>query len=434
MNFDQFGLDNKILQALEELNYDSATFIQQETIPHLLRGRDLLAIAKTGTGKTAAFALPILQKVSEYKKQNDNNIVLSKLIIAPTRELVLQLEKDINSYAKYLDLKIGCIYGGANIKPQIKMLQNKVDIVIATSGRLIDLIEQNHISLAKVDTLVLDEADSMLDMGFINDISKVINSCPKLQQTILCSATLGSHVKKLSHEILHNPKVIEVKANDKVNENIEQISYPVESIQKMAMLSFLIGSKNMKQVLVFCKTKALADELVDHLKLDGLKALAVHGGKTHGARKKAISSFKEQKVNVLVATDVAARGLDIEDLFFVINYDLPFSATDYVHRIGRTARAGKSGIAISLLDEYDMVNMQDIERFLKLKVPRMELEGFTVDKKIKMIAKKNILKSKELEKKKKVSGAFGKNKAKKEEKKMPKQRGKRIIGQKRKSS
>lgn len=433
MGFKQLGLQKKILRALDDLGYKQPTSIQEEAISYLLRGRDLLAIAKTGTGKTAAFTLPLLQKLQENKEKNDGQTTLSSLIIAPTRELVLQLEKDINAYAKYLDITIGCVYGGANIKPQIKMLQNKVDILIATSGRLIDLIDQEHLSLAKVESLVLDEADSMLDMGFIDDITKVISLAPKLQQVVLCSATLGSHVKKLSHEILKNPKVIEVKATDKVNENIEQISYPVEDTKKMEMLSFLIGSKNMKQVLVFCKTKALADELVEHLKLDGLKAGAVHGGKTHGARKKAIESFKEQKLRVLVATDVAARGLDIEDLFFVINYDLPFSPTDYVHRIGRTARAGKNGIAISLLDQYDMANMQDVERFLKLKIPRMELDGFAVDKKIKMISKKNIIKSDQEKKKGKTGGAFGKKKANKEAKKTPKVRGKRIIGQKRKT-
>jgi len=434
MGFSHLGLRKELRKALEDMCFEQPTDIQKEAIPYLLRGRDLLAIAKTGTGKTAAFAMPILQKGYEQKEQNGDKSAITKLIIAPTRELVLQLEKDIRSYAKYLDINIACIYGGANINPQIKLLKEKVDIVIATTGRLVDLMEQGHISLSKVDTLVLDEADSMLDMGFITEITKVIAELPKLQQTILCSATLGPHVKKLSHEILHKPKVIEVKSNDKVNENVEQITYPVSSDQKKEMLSFLIGSKNMQQVLVFCKTKVLADELVEHLKLDGLTALAVHGGKTHGARKKAIASFKEQNVRVLVATDVAARGLDIEDLFFVINYDLPFSPTDYIHRIGRTARAGKSGIAISLLDQYDMATMQDIEKYMKQKLPRMELDGFSVDKKIKMISTKKIIKSDEKAKKGNVGGAFGKKKAKKQEKKKPKIRGKRIIGQKRNPS
>jgi len=431
VTFNQLGLSKEILDGLKDLGYEKPTPIQEEGITYLLRGRDLLAIANTGTGKTAAFTLPILQKLTE-KKQKDNKIYISKLIIAPTRELVLQLEKTIKEYAKYLDIKIGCVYGGSNIKPQIKMLHEKIDILIATTGRLMDLLEQEHLSLSGVDTLVLDEADSMLDMGFIKDVETIMSKLPSLEQNILCSATLGPNIKKLSNKFLVNPKVIEVKAKAKVNEKVEQIAYPVSSEKKLEMLSYLIGSKNMRQVLVFCNTKALADSIVEHLKLDGLKAVATHGGKTPGARKKAITQFKEAQVKVLVATDVAARGLDIIDLPYVINFDLPFLAEDYIHRIGRTARAGNRGSAITLLDEFGMAYMQDIEKFVKQKIPRLELEGFEVDKKIQMIAKKKIIKSETKEKKGKVGGAFGKKKASKEEKKMPKQRGKRIIGQKRK--
>lgn len=431
MTFNQLGLSKEILDGLKDLGYEKPTPIQEEGITYLLRGRDLLAIANTGTGKTAAFTLPILQKLTE-KKQKDNKIYISKLIIAPTRELVLQLEKTIKEYAKYLDIKIGCVYGGSNIKPQIKMLHEKIDILIATTGRLMDLLEQEYLSLSGVDTLVLDEADSMLDMGFIKDVETIMSKLPSLEQNILCSATLGPNIKKLSNKFLVNPKVIEVKAKAKVNEKVEQIAYPVSSEKKLEMLSYLIGSKNMRQVLVFCNTKALADSIVEHLKLDGLKAVATHGGKTPGARKKAITQFKEAQVKVLVATDVAARGLDIIDLPYVINFDLPFLAEDYIHRIGRTARAGNRGSAITLLDEFGMAYMQDIEKFVKQKIPRLELEGFEVDKKIQMIAKKKIIKSETKEKKGKVGGAFGKKKASKEEKKMPKQRGKRIIGQKRK--
>ena len=430
MTFNQLGLSKEILDGLKELGYEKPTPIQEEGITYLLRGRDLLAIANTGTGKTAAFALPMLHKLQEAKNKS-NKTYISKLIIAPTRELALQLEKTIKQYAKYLDIKIGCVYGGSNIKPQIKMLHEKLDIVIATTGRLMDLMEQKHITLSGVDTLVLDEADSMLDMGFIKDVETIMANLPSLEQNILCSATLGPNIKKLSNKFLVNPKVIEVKAKAKVNDKIEQIAYPVESSKKLEMLSYLIGSKNMKQALVFCNTKALADEIVEHLKLDGLKAVATHGGKTPGARKKAIAQFKEAQVKVLVATDVAARGLDIVDLPYVINYDLPFLAEDYVHRIGRTARAGNDGTAITLLDEFGMSYMQDIEKFLKQKLPRLELEGFEVDKKIQMIAKKKIIKSDAKEKKGKVGGAFGKKKASKEQKKMPKQRGKRIIGQQR---
>ncbi len=429
MTFHQLGLNKEILKGLKDLGYEKPTPIQQEGITYLLRGRDLLAIANTGTGKTAAFTLPILQKIEERKSEK---VVISTLIIAPTRELVLQLEKTIKGYAKYLDIKIGCVYGGSNIKPQIKMLHEKVDILIATIGRLLDLLEQQHLSLSNVDTLVLDEADSMLDMGFIKDVEKIISLLPNLQQNILCSATLGPNIKKLSNKLLINPKVIEVKASNKVNKKIEQIAYPVENEKKLEMLSYLIGSKNMKQVLVFCNTKALADSIVEHLKLDGLKAVATHGGKTPGARKKAISQFKENQVRVLVATDVAARGLDIVNLAYVINFDLPFLSEDYIHRIGRTARAGNEGVAVTLLDEYGMAHMQDIEQFLKQKIPRLELEGFEVNKKIKMIAKKKIIKSDSKTQKTKTSGAFGKKKSAKEQKNMPKQRGKRIIGEKKK--
>ena len=429
MTFNQLGLSKEILDGLKDLGYEKPTPIQEEGITYLLRGRDLLAIANTGTGKTAAFTLPMLQKLLE-KKQKDNKVYISKLIIAPTRELVLQLEKTIKEYAKHIDIKIGCVYGGANIKPQIKMLHQKVDILIATTGRLMDLLEQEHLTLSGVDTLVLDEADSMLDMGFIKDVETIMSKLPSLEQNILCSATLGPNIKKLSNKFLVNPKVIEVKAKSKVNDRIEQIAYPVSSEKKLEMLSYLIGSKNMRQVLVFCNTKALADEIVAHLKLDGLKAVATHGGKTPGARKKAITQFKAAQVQVLVATDVAARGLDIIDLPFVINFDLPFLSEDYIHRIGRTARAGNDGTAITLLDEFGMALMQDIEKFVKQKIPRLELEGFEVDKKIHMIAKKKIIKNESKEKKGKVGGAFGKKKASKEQKKMPKQKGKRIIGQK----
>ena len=431
MTFRQLGLCSQIAKACEDRGYKAPTKIQEEAIVHLLRKRDLLAIAKTGTGKTAAFVLPILQDIEKQKNESkNNNRVLTKLIIAPTRELVLQLEKSIESYAKYLDIKICSVYGGANIKTQIKKLDDKVNIVIATTGRLMDLIKQDKINVTKIDTLILDEADSMLDMGFVADIQDILSSLTLVEQIILCSATLGPNIKKLSSQIMQNPKVIEIKANDRVNERIEQIAYPVTLEKKLEMLSFLIGSKNMKQVLVFCKTKASAEEIVSNLKLDGLKAASIHGDKTHGARTKAITQFKEGQIRVLVATDVAARGLDIVDLYYVINFDLPFMPIDYVHRIGRTARAGKNGIAISLLDEYDVATIRDVEKYVGQKIPKLDLEGFEVGTRIKMIATKKIVETKDDIKRKKVGGAFGNKKKKKEQKSTAKQRGKRIIGQK----
>jgi len=431
MTFRQLGLCKEISLATEDLGYTNPTKIQSEAIEYLLRKRDLLAIAQTGTGKTAAFVLPMLQSIKEYQEKNDNNRILSKLIIAPTRELALQLEKSIYNYAKYLDIKTCVVFGGSNIKPQIKKLEEKVDIVIATTGRLMDLIEKGKINLTKVNTLVLDEADTMLDMGFVADIENIILSLTNLEQTILCSATLGPNVKKLSNTLLRSPKIIEVKSNDRVNDRIEQVAYPVTADRKLEMLSYLIGSQNMQQVLVFCKTKASAEEIVKNLKLDGLKAASVHGDKTHGARAKAISQFKDNTIRVLVATDVAARGLDIIDLYYVINFDLPFIAIDYVHRIGRTARAGKNGIAISLLDEYDMAAIIEVEKYIEQKIPKLELEGFDVGKRIKMIATKKIVETKEDIKRKKIGGAFGNKKHKKVTKVQPKLRGKRIVGQKR---
>ncbi|MEA3288773.1 MAG: DEAD/DEAH box helicase [Campylobacterota bacterium] len=428
MTFKKLGLCEEIQKACEDKGYEKATPIQEEAIDILLRGRDLLAIAKTGTGKTAAFALPMLQDIYKNKTKQDQ---LTKLIIAPTRELALQLEATIKEYGKYLDVKTTCIYGGANIKPQIKLLEQKQNIVIATTGRLMDLMKQGKINLTKVDTLVLDEADTMLDMGFIEDIQKIIEALPNLKQTILSSATLGPNVKKLSNQILLKPKVIEVKTKDRLNDKVEQIAYPVQVEKKMEMLSYLIGSQNMRQVLVFCKTKKLADEIVENLKLDGLKSAAIHGDKTHGNRKKTIAQFKDGDIRVLVATDVAARGLDIQDLFYVINYDLPFMVEDYLHRIGRTARAGKDGIAISLLDQYDMAFIREVEKYIEQKIPRLELEGFDVDVKIHKMSKKVIVETKDDKKRAKISGAFGNKNKKKSQKRVPKQRGKRIIGQKR---
>tara|TARA_B110000046_G_C12964640_1_gene386108 strand:+ start:126 stop:1424 length:1299 start_codon:yes stop_codon:yes gene_type:complete len=430
MTFRQLGLCPQIAKACEDKGYEAPTKIQEEAIVHLLRKRDLLAIAKTGTGKTAAFVLPILQDIENKKEDfGTDNVVLSKLIIAPTRELVLQLEKSIESYSTYLDIKICSVYGGANIKPQIKKLESKVHIVIATTGRLMDLIRKDKINVTKVDTLILDEADSMLDMGFVADIQDILEKLTSLQQTVLCSATLGPNIKKLSGQIMINPKIIEIKSNDRVNDKIEQIAYPVTLSKKLEMLSFLIGTKNMKQVLVFCKTKASAEEIVLNLKLDGLKAASIHGDKTHGARTKAITQFKEGQIAVLVATDVAARGLDIVNLFYVINFDLPFMPIDYVHRIGRTARAGKHGIAISLLDEYDVANIREVERYLGQKIAKEDLDGFDVGTRMKMIASKTIVETKDDIKRKKSAGAFGNMKKKKETKNIAKQRGKRIIGQ-----
>lgn len=429
MSFKKLKLCSEILHACKDKGYVEATDIQKEAIEYLVRKRDLLLIAKTGTGKTAAFTLPMLQDIYENKHKYTQ---LTKLVIAPTKELAIQLEKNIKEYGKYLEIKTAVIYGGANINAQVKLLQSKVNVVICTTGRLVDLIKNEQINLTKVDTLVLDEADTMLDLGFIQDIEFIVQYLPNLTQTVLSSASLGPNVKELSNILLTKPKVIEVKSHDRVNENLEQIVYPVYHKDKFGMLSFLIGSKNMKKVIVFCKTKALADSLVKHLKLDGLKSAAVHGGKTPGFRKKVIEQFREESIRVLVATDVAARGIDIPDLDNVINFDMPFLITDYLHRVGRTARAGKSGTATSLVDEYDMGNLREIEKYLEQKIERSELEGFKVDKRILSLSKKKIIHAKEDSiTKKTTAGAFGKKKRQKEQSRQPKIRGKRILGQKR---
>ena len=427
MSFKKLKLSKEILKAIDDLGYEKPTDIQNEAIDILLRGRDLLLIAKTGTGKTAAFALPMLQNIQNNK---DKSHQLTKLIIAPTKELARQLEESIKEYGKYLDIKICSVYGGANIKAQIKRLEEKPNIVIATTGRLVDLVKQDKINITKVDTLVLDEADTMLDFGFVADIEMLLDNLPNIKQIILSSASLQSNVKKLSNQILNKPKVIEVKSNDRVNEKLEQLAYPVPQIKKIEMLSFLIGSQNIKSCLVFCKTKNLADEISDILNLDGLKSSALHGGKTQGRRKKIIDQFKENQIRVLVATDVAARGLDIEDLPIVINFDLPFMVVDYLHRVGRTARAGKDGLAISLIDEYDVPLLREIEKYLSVKIPRVELDGFEVDKKLHSISRKIIVQTKDDKKANRIKGAFGKKQKSKESKKQPKRRGKRIVGQK----
>jgi superfamily II DNA/RNA helicase len=426
MSFKQLHLSSKIIKACQDKGYKEPTQVQKDIIPYLLRGKDLVVIAKTGTGKTAGFVLPMLQDIQQRSKQEKKR-ALTKLIIAPTRELVDQLTQNIKEYAKYLDIKIVPIYGGANINSQIKQLKQGANIVVATTGRLKELIQTNNLNTSHIDTLVLDEADTMLDMGFVADIQDILGHLPQLSQTILCSATISPNIKKLSSQLLKNPKFIELKSTNKVNENIQQIIYPVASSDKLEMLSYIISSQNMQQVLVFCKTKKLSNEIVQFLNSYDLSAEVINSEQTFAKRKKTIQKFKNNNLRVIVATDVAARGIDIKELFYVINFDVPFLQTDYIHRIGRTARANNNGVAITLLDEYDMLSMQKIEQYLKQKIKRIKLDGFEVPKKITMLSKKKIIEPAP----KKTNGAFGRKKAKKQSKNEPKLRGKRIIGQKR---
>jgi len=379
MLFKNFDLSPELLRAIEELGYHKPTPIQAQAIPLILAGGDLLAGAQTGTGKTAGFTLPLLQKLLD----SDKSGCIRSLILTPTRELAIQVEESVRSLGKHAHLKSTVVYGGVNINTQINRLRKGVDILVATPGRLLDLIGQKEVDLSHVEILVLDEADRMLDMGFIRDIRKILGLLPKKRQSLLFSATFSNEVKKLANDLLNAPKMIQAAASNSTAEGISQVIHPVDSKHKRALLSFLISSKNWKQVLVFSRTKHGANRLTKQLEDDGITASAIHGNKSQGARTKALDDFKKGTVRVLVATDIAARGLDIDQLPHVVNFDLPNVPEDYVHRIGRTGRAGNSGEAISLvcIDEHELLH--NIERLLKFKIPKVTIPNFEPDPTIK---------------------------------------------------
>ena len=384
MSFDSLGLSTELLRAISEKGYSQPTPIQSQAIPVILEGRDILAGAQTGTGKTAGFTLPLLQRLGLNPAQNNNARRSPRaLILTPTRELAAQVSDSVKTYSKYLPMKSTVVFGGVNINPQIKALRNGIDILIATPGRLLDHVNQNTADLSKIEIVVLDEADRMLDMGFIRDIRKILARCPKQRQNLLFSATYSKEIKELSHSLLQQPALIEVARQNTTANNIEQVIHPVDRERKRELLSWLIGSGNWSQVLVFTRTKHGADKLTKQLGHDGLRAAAIHGNKSQGARTKALADFKSGKVRILVATDIAARGLDISQLPHVVNFDLPNIAEDYVHRIGRTGRAGHEGIAVSLvcIDEHKLLN--DIERLLKRDLPRVTVAGFEPNPAIK---------------------------------------------------
>ncbi len=413
MSFSTLNLLPQIQLNLKEKGYQTPTPIQAEVIPLALKGRDILAAAQTGTGKTAAFALPILQLLSP--KQEESHYPKA-LILAPSRELVMQIGKNIEAYGKDLPVKIAAIYGGANIAPQTKKLAAGVDMIVATPGRLLDHVKLKGVNLSKVEYLVLDEADSMLDMGFIRDIEKILTLLPARKQTMLFSATLSGSVKRLSESILKKPQLVQVASYASVTDNIKQVAYSVDKEQKSELLSFMIGSRNWKQVLIFCRTKAGAEEVANDFESRGLKSVSIHSDKTHGARGRALVDFKEGKVRVLVATDLAARGLDIDNLPFVVNYDVPHIPTDYVHRIGRTGRAGQNGEAITLLSSAETHSFKKIEELLGKTIPKVIFEGYEPAF-VPEVKKKSGNKSaaaKKGEPKKKTPGAFG-NKQKKDD-------------------
>jgi ATP-dependent RNA helicase RhlE len=351
------GLSSEILKALNEKGYDSATPIQKALIPAMFSGRDIMAGAQTGTGKTAGFSLPILQDLSKSFVEGQH--YPKAVILVPTRELAKQVHTSIEAYGKYLPLKSIVLYGGANLTSQANRLKAGVDIIVATSGRLLEHIGKNNVNLESVDYLVLDEADTILDMGFVQEVSKILQHLPDKRQNVLISATLSGSVKRLAEQILQKPKLIEVDSMGTSADTVEQIVYPVETEKKTELLSYLIGSRNYKQVLVFTRKKEVADEVSKELNLSGLKTAVIHGGKSSGERSRALEGFKEGKVRVLVATDIAARGLDIPALGVVMNYDIPHVTGDYIHRIGRTGRAGAKGLAITLITPLEMVALRN---------------------------------------------------------------------------
>jgi superfamily II DNA/RNA helicase len=376
MTFTSFSLDSRLLQAITESSYDVPTEIQKQSIPLILAKHDVMARAQTGTGKTAAFALPIFQNLLSDKNDKRN---VRTLVLTPTRELAQQVYKSFSTYGQYTNIRIGIAYGGVSTKKQITDITNGLDILIATPGRLLDLVRTGHLTLEDINTVVFDEADRMLDMGFKEEIDQIRKYLPINKQTLLFSATFADEIYNMSKRILVEPKIVEIDEKNKAADDIEQIVYTVDEDRKRELTSYLIGSKNWKQVLIFTRTKNCADHLAKEMTKDGIKSLAIHGDKSQGARDKALLEFKTGKVRALVATDVAARGIDIKGLTHVINYELPYNAEDYVHRIGRTARAGNSGVAISLLSIGEEWLLTAIEELLEIRLLQQWLPGYEPD-------------------------------------------------------
>jgi len=372
MLFDQIGLTPPLLKALKQEGYTTPTPIQHQAIPHALAGKDILGLAQTGTGKTAAFALPILQKLSALASGNGYRYTRA-LILTPTRELALQISESFASYGRYTGLKHEVIFGGVPQTPQTLALRDGVDVLIATPGRLLDLMNQGYVYLDYLETFVLDEADRMLDMGFIHDVKRIIKILPTQRQTMLFSATMPPQITQLASSLLHQPVRVEVTPVSSTAEKIEQSVYFIPKQHKQSLLVHLLSEKNIQRTLVFTRTKHGADKIAKQLKKANIQADAIHGNKSQAARQNALVNFKRGKLKVLVATDIAARGIDVEALEHVINYDLPDVAETYVHRIGRTGRAGASGTAISFCDgKEEMSNLRSINKLIGLKIPAVE--------------------------------------------------------------
>ncbi|MBM5783178.1 MAG: DEAD/DEAH box helicase, partial [Pelagibacterales bacterium] len=367
-NFQKLNLNPTILSTLEKKGYSNPTPIQSEAIPHLLNKKDFLGIAQTGTGKTAAFSLPIIDLLSQDKKTVKPNQIRS-LILTPTRELAIQIGENIALYSKGLGLNHCVIFGGVNEFHQIKALKNGQDIVIATPGRLLDLANQGHIRFSQVEIFVLDEADRMLDMGFIHDVKKIISKLPEERQSLLFSATMPETISSLANSILKNPIKVEITPQSTTVERINQKVYLVDKSNKPALLLDVLSKPDVVAALVFSKTKHGANKVVLHLEKYGVKVAAIHGNKSQSAREKALKSLREGKINVLIATDIAARGIDVSSISHVINYDIPNDPESYVHRIGRTARAGREGVAISFCDYSENLQLRAVEKAIRMKIP-----------------------------------------------------------------
>jgi ATP-dependent RNA helicase RhlE len=379
MQFTDLNLSAALLKAIADKGYTTPSPIQLQAIPAVLGGRDLMAAAQTGTGKTAGFTLPLLQLltdgVADGRKVQPNQV--RALILTPTRELAAQVAESVAVYGKYLPLRSTVVFGGVKINPQMMALRRGVDILVATPGRLLDLYQQNAVRFSQLEVLVLDEADRMLDMGFINDIKKVLALLPKKRQNLLFSATFSDDIRKLAKGLVNNPLEVSVSPANTTAERVEQLIYPVDKNRKAALVTKLILDNNWQQVLIFTKTKHMANKLSLHLENAGIKAAPIHGNKSQNARTKALADFKAGAVRALVATDIAARGLDIDQLPQVVNFELPNVAEDYVHRIGRTGRAGAAGHAVSLVCADESKELAGIERLIKQELPRQILDGFT---------------------------------------------------------